>query len=179
MAMHCYLEQANAVLEDAVRGMTFEQMCVTVREGHWTAAEIVEHLSLAFGATAVGMEQRLRSGELDVRPRTVRDRLATLLVVRVGYIPTGRKAPGYTVPCGIGAETALRNLHENLDAMDVAISRLEEKYGDRIIGVHPILGPLRPNQWRKFHLVHTRHHARQILALKAATAHHRATQAAA
>lgn len=179
MAMHRYLEQASAVLEDAVRGMTFEQMTLTVREGHWSAAEVVEHLSLAFGATAVGMEQRLRSGDLDVRPRTLYDRVSTLLVVAIGYIPTGRKAPGYTVPSGIGAEKALRNLRENLEAMDLAITRLEAKYGDHVIGVHPILGPLRPNQWRKFHLVHTRHHARQIVALKAATAHLQSTRAAA
>jgi hypothetical protein len=27
---------------------------------------------------------------------------------------------------------------------------------------HPFLGPLTASQWRKFHLVHGRHHARQI-----------------
>jgi hypothetical protein len=27
---------------------------------------------------------------------------------------------------------------------------------------HPILGPLTAEQWRKFHWVHGRHHARQI-----------------
>jgi len=27
---------------------------------------------------------------------------------------------------------------------------------------HPLLGPLTASQWRKFHLVHGRHHAQQI-----------------
>jgi hypothetical protein len=27
---------------------------------------------------------------------------------------------------------------------------------------HPILGPLTVDQWRKFHVVHTEHHVRQI-----------------
>ena len=28
---------------------------------------------------------------------------------------------------------------------------------------HPVIGPLSVDQWRKFHWIHTRHHARQIL----------------
>jgi len=163
--MNSYFEQTGKILEDAVAGMTDEQMSAT-RNGKWSAAQIIEHLSLAFGATAAGMERNCAAEKLDVRGRTMRDRVATLAVVSFGYIPTGRKAPDYTVPSGIAPAEAMRKMRENLVAMDEAIDRSEKKWGDQIIAVHPVLGPLKADQWRKFHMVHAQHHAKQILAIK-------------
>ena len=165
--MDRYLEQARVILDDAVKGMTDEQLAAA-RDEKWSAAQIIEHLSLAFGATAAGMERNVNAERLEIRPRSMRDRVATFAVTGLSYIPTGRKAPEYTVPSGLPPQEALRKLHENLAAMDEAITRAEQKWGNRIIGLHPVLGPLKPDQWRKFHLVHARHHARQIVAIKAA-----------
>jgi hypothetical protein len=168
MRMNPYLEQTRAILDDAVAGMS-EAELAAARGEKWSAAQIVEHLSLAFGATAAGMERHAAAEQLNVRPRTMRDRIVTFTVTRLEYIPTGRKAPEYTVPSGLAPEDALRKLHENLRAMDEAITRAEKKWGNRRIGDHPVLGPLKPDQWRKFHLVHARHHAKQIMAIKAAS----------
>jgi hypothetical protein len=165
--MDRYLEQTRRILEDAVNGMSDEEMAES-RNGKWSTAQIVEHLSLAFGATAAGMERTAAAEKIEVRKPSLRDRIATLAVTRLEYIPTGRKAPQYTVPSGIAPGDALRQVHENLIAMDAAITRAEQKWGSGLISVHPILGPLNPDQWRKFHLVHCRHHAKQILAIKAA-----------
>lgn len=166
--MHSYLEQAWVAVKDAVSGMTDEQM-LTRNGEKWSAAQIVEHLSLAFGATVAGMERIVAAEKLDVRRPTMRDRVATFIVCRLQHVPTGRKAPEYTVPRGIAPQEAIQKLRANLTAMDDAIDRAEEKWGNRLIGVHPVLGPLKPDDWRKFHMVHARHHAKQIALLKAAS----------
>lgn len=163
--MHSYMEQAWVALKDAVSGMSDEQLAAPNGE-KWSAAQIVEHLSLAFGATAAGMERIVAAEKLEVRRPTMRDRVATFVVCRLELIPRGRKAPEYTVPQGISPQEAIHNLRANLSAMDDAIARAEKKWGHRLIGVHPALGPLRPEQWRKFHMVHARHHANQIVTIK-------------
>jgi hypothetical protein len=166
--MDRYLEQTRAILDEAVSGMSDEQLAAS-RSGKWSPAQILEHLSLAFGATAAGMERTAAAENLNVRAPSMRDRVATLLVIRFGYIPTGRKAPDYTVPSGVAPAEAIRKLHESLAAMDAAITRAEQRWGDRLIAVNPAIGPLKPDQWRRFHLLHARHHARQIVAIKAAS----------
>jgi len=51
--------------------------------------------------------------------------------------------------------------------MDDCIARCEQKLGSRpALLDHPILGPLTGSQWRKFHLVHGLHHAKQIRRLR-------------
>jgi hypothetical protein len=55
--------------------------------------------------------------------------------------------------------------------MDEVIGRCERELGGgkfrgRAIFEHPILGPLTARQWRKFHLVHGRHHVKQIRRLR-------------
>jgi hypothetical protein len=47
--------------------------------------------------------------------------------------------------------------------MDVALDEAELRFGPSVpLMDHPVLGPLTIDQWRTFHWVHTRHHARQI-----------------
>jgi hypothetical protein len=51
--------------------------------------------------------------------------------------------------------------------METVIADCNAKFGrGKVIAEHPILGPLTASEWRKFHWVHGRHHARQILQLK-------------
>lgn len=163
--MHGHLARIAEAIDRTVSGMDDHQLQRS-RNGKWSSAQIIEHLSLAFGATAVGLARAASADKLEVRPRTFRDRVVTLTVVTFGYIPTGRKAPEYTLPSGLPPQQAIKKLHQNLAAMDAAISLAEERWGNVRLAVHPILGPLKPSQWRKFHWIHTRHHVRQILALQ-------------
>lgn len=51
--------------------------------------------------------------------------------------------------------------------MDDFLTQCEEKFGTRKeLLDHPILGPLTGAQWRKFHVVHGRHHLKQIQTIK-------------
>jgi len=60
--------------------------------------------------------------------------------------------------------TIIADIGPQLVAMDKLIAQCEARYGAHIrILDHPVLGPLTPRQWRKFHWVHGRHHVKQIL----------------
>ncbi|MCI0353694.1 MAG: DinB family protein [Acidobacteria bacterium] len=160
------LQHALDAIDAATRGMSVEQFAAHP-EGKWSAAEILEHLSIAFGSTARSLEKTLASGEPKITPPTLWQRGAALLVATMGYFPPGRQAPEFTRPKGMDGESALRTIRENLVAMDASITRCEERFGhSRKIATHPVLGPLSVPQWRKFHLVHTRHHMKQIDRLR-------------
>jgi hypothetical protein len=62
------------------------------------------------------------------------------------------------------AEKVVAEIGPQIVAMDKAIADCEARYGSRVrVLDHPVLGPLTARQWRKFHLVHGRHHVKQIL----------------
>lgn len=163
--MNSCLQRIHDQMDAAVAGMTDEQMSISLN-GRWTVAEIVEHLARAFGATVKGLERALAEPHINVRQPTLKERIAIAIVVEMGHLPSGRKAPEYTRPSGLAAGEALRLFERNLAAMDQALDRCERRVGDRLIAVHPILGPLTVNQWRKFHWVHSRHHLEQVRAIR-------------
>ncbi len=164
--MDPHLQRALDAIDAATRGMSGEQLAAHP-EGKWSAAGILEHLAITFGSTARGLEKALASGQPKITPPTLYQRGAALLVANIGYFPPGRQAPEFTTPKGLDGETALKTIRENLVAMDGAITRCEECFGrGRKIANHPVLGPLSVPQWRKFHLVHTRHHMKQIDRLR-------------
>ena len=91
----------------------------------------------------------------------------TMVVVGCGYLPQGRKAPENAVPCGLTPEQVLAEITQKIVAMDAAISHAEQRFGSNVALLdHPILGPLRAQQWRKFHWVHGRHHLKQLRRLR-------------
>ncbi|MGH9509109.1 MAG: hypothetical protein ACRD2M_04165, partial [Terriglobales bacterium] len=136
------LQRALDAIDTATRGMSGPQFAVHP-EGKWSAADILEHLAIAFGSTARSLEKTLASGEPKISPPTMYQRGAALLVATIGYFPPGRQAPEFTKPKGMDGETALRTIRENLVAMDAAITRCEQRFGrSRKIATHPVLGPL-------------------------------------
>jgi hypothetical protein len=59
--------------------------------------------------------------------------------------------------------------------MDAIIAQCEARFGRRVqVLDHPILGPLTAPQWRKLHLVHGRHHQKQVPSGKRAEVNGRA-----
>lgn len=161
--MDAWLFQASKEIEDATLEMTAEQVR-GAPTAKWNSAQILEHLARAFGGTAKMLEQRLASESIDPVPSpTPRQRLAVFVVCTIGYMPGGRTAPSMTAPTGLDGLTALRRIHENLERMDRALSEAERRWGRKVpIAVHPVLGPFKVDQWRRFHYVHTRHHMKQI-----------------
>jgi hypothetical protein len=51
--------------------------------------------------------------------------------------------------------------------MDAIIAQCEARFGRHVkLLDHPILGALTSTQWRTLHLVHGRHHQKQLLRLR-------------
>jgi hypothetical protein len=164
--MHPQSEAIRQLLLDVTQGMEPAGLAQHP-EGKWSTAQIVEHLSRTYSATVRVLQKCVEAGRPIATPPTLYHRISTLLVTGVGYFPGGRKAPSFAEPVGIAPEQALPDAFANLARMDELITQCEARHGSAIpIADHSILGPLNTAQWRKFHLLHARHHSRQISRLR-------------
>jgi len=164
--MHSYLQRTQQAIDDAVRGMTPEQLAWHA-DGKWSAAAILEHLALTYRGTAKGMERCLQAGRPSATTAGFRVRVASFVVTGLRYMPSGRQSPAVVAPQGMAPETVLETLRLHLAAADDALSRCEARFGAGVkIANHPFLGPLTARQWRTFHWVHARHHMKQIVRLR-------------
>lgn len=162
--MHSYLQRAHDALRTCAGTLTLDQLRAQP-PGKWTIAEILEHLARAFSGTTAGAQRTMTTGVVSASPAGPRHRVRAFVVVTCAYLPTGRAAPKSVIPVGIDPAIALATALDNLEKMDAALSEAAARFGERAkLMDHPIIGPLSTRQWRKFHWVHTRHHARQIAA---------------
>jgi len=160
--MNSYLEHLRQELEEATGKASALDLGLSPA-GKWSPAQILEHLLLTYKSTHRGLEKCLEQGASLATRATLKDRMATMLVVNLGYIPTGRKAPERAMPQGMPPEEVQQAFVPALEKMAATLDECEQRFGSRAkIMNHPFLGPLTANQWRKFHWVHGRHHARQI-----------------
>ena len=131
--------------------------------GKWSCAQIFEHLLLSYTATTAGARKAMELGKpLGGRP-TLRDRISTFYVARLGLLPSGRTAPSHTTPKDGAGPGTLRQFNDALVAMDATLADAEKRFGSKVrLLDHPILGPLTASQWRRFHRTHARHHLKQV-----------------
>ena len=164
--MDSRLETLKQALESAMEGLTGEQLSWHPAE-KWCVAEVLEHLYLTYTGTVKGFEKAIAAGKPLVTPASMVQRARAFVVLGLGYMPGGRTAPENTRPRGLAAEKVREEILGKIAAMDAIIAQCEERFGRGVkLLDHPILGPLTGAQWRKFHLVHGRHHQRQILRLR-------------
>ena len=160
--MDSNLARLRQELEAAITGMSDLSMA-QAPVGKWSSAQILEHLFLTYKNTHRGLARCLEKGTPLVTPATLKQRLGALLVVNLGYMPGGGKAPERAVPRGMPPEEIRETIFAEIQKMESGLNDCEQRFGAGIkIMDHPILGPLTAHQWRKFHWVHGRHHARQI-----------------
>jgi hypothetical protein len=167
--MDSRLEKLKQSLESAVEGMTSEQLSWHL-PGKWSAAEVLEHLYLTYTGTTRGLEKVLTRGTpLATKPSTSQ-RVLTFVVVRLGHVPGGLEAPARVQPKGLPVEQVRTEMEAKLRAMDATIALCEARFGPHVkLLDHPILGPLTAAEWRTLHVVHGRHHQRQLLQLRKRT----------
>jgi hypothetical protein len=160
--MDSSLERLRQELEDAI-GSSNPSALAQAPAGKWNAAQILEHLFLTYKNTNRGMAKCVEQGAPLATRATVKQRVAALLVVNLGYMPEGRKAPERVTPRGMPLEEVQRAIVPELHRMGSGLDDCERRFGPWTkIMDHPFLGPLTAGEWRKFHWVHGRHHARQI-----------------
>jgi len=164
--MDANLAQLRSILASAIRGMTLDQL-TRHRDGKWSPAEILEHLNLTYSGTIKGLDRCIQSGTTSASSDRSRMRWQRLIVIQVGYFPHGRQSPPRVLPRGTPAEQVTAEILENVSRLDGVIQQCETRFGrSKPLADHPVLGPLTAAEWRKFHLVHGKHHAKQIRRLK-------------
>jgi Protein of unknown function (DUF1569) len=167
--MDSRLEKLKENLESAVEGMSSAQLSWHP-PGKWCAVEVLEHLYLTYTGTIQGFERVRRKGKPLASRASMAQRVLTLVVVGLGHMPAGRKAPAMVLPKGLPAEQVRNEIGAKMVSMDAIIAQCEARFGRRVqLLDHPILGPLSATQWRKLHLVHGQHHLKQLLRLREST----------
>ena len=131
--------------------------------GKWNSAQIVEHLALGLEWSAAGFEERRARDPMVRRPRTLFHRIARVFIMRIEWIPPGFKAPSRAVPTphverAVAEQRFRRGIARTLE---IAQLLLPARAHDLFVK-HPRLGDLTLGEWMDFHVVHARHHARQI-----------------
>jgi hypothetical protein len=166
--MDPHLGKLQQALSSAIAGISAEELSWHP-EGKWCVAEVLEHLYLSYTGTVKGFERVTKAGKsLATRP-SVSQRWRAWIAVGLGYLPEGGKAPPVTQPRGLPPERVLTGIIPAIEQMDEIIAGCEKAMGsEKKLLDHPMLGPLTGKQWRKFHLVHGRHHVKQIRRLLAA-----------
>ncbi len=167
--MDSHLDKLKESLQSAVEGMSSEQLSWHP-PGKWCAVEVLEHLYLTYTRTIQGFERVMRKGKPLASRASVAQRALTFVVVGLGHMPAGRKAPAIVQPRGLPVEKVRSEIGEKMAAMDAILAQCEARFGRRVhLLDHPILGPLTATQFRKLHLVHGQHHLKQLLRLREST----------
>jgi uncharacterized protein DUF1569 len=163
-----HLKKLRQEIASAVAGLSCEESSWH-SPGKWCVAEILEHLYLTYTGTLKGLSRSLASGTPAVSEATLKDRVRAWIVLRFGYLPTGREAPQFTRPKGLPYERVIVELGMKIEEMDDALTHYAAQFGARTkVLDHVFLGPFSIDQWRKFHLVHGMHHLKQIRKIRSA-----------
>ncbi len=157
------LDRLRIEIEETTRNLRDSDWSRAPRE-RWNSAQIMEHLGRTYGTTAKMLELSLEAGgPPQVRTGKIAELLKKLVVVNLGIFPSGTKSPAMVMPKGDPGPVARERALVSLTRMDKAIAAAEARWGsDEPIAMHFILGPMKAEQWRKFHYIHGHHHVAQI-----------------
>jgi hypothetical protein len=175
--MHAVLERVACQIANEVRGLDAEttQLHPGGLAYKWSVQEVVEHLVLGYRLTANNLETRLKKGRLSrKRTRTGLQWSLQLMILSFGYLPQGVPALDETMPAparlAMDGQQLEDLLRREMTAMDALLDSCRHKFGIERVATHPWLGPLRVDQWRRFHAVHGLHHLTQLQSVIAQVA---------
>jgi hypothetical protein len=167
--MYLALEQVFRQIESELYALDAERAQYHPRSlaYKWTAQQVVEHLVLSYQATTKALNSRLSKGRLPrMKKPTLLQWSLKCMILGYGYLPQGAPAPDETLPAGHFAAMDGRQLsallHDEISAMDHALDACRLQFGMERVAVHPWLGAMRIDQWRRFHAVHGLHHVAQL-----------------
>ena len=170
--MHSTLEELRREIDTTLSGLSAGETQRSLRPGGWSVQQTVEHLLLTYTLTAENFAARVAKGKATQAKPTLADRLGQFYVCTLGLFPKGRKAPAMTEPSAApaplsGAVLAVK-AWTALGRFDEVASAAERLFGRRTAIMHPVLGPMSVADWRRFHLIHGKHHLRQVKAVQRA-----------
>ena len=166
LEVHRELSKLRTVLANAIDGMSADAFARHL-PGKWSSAEILDHLNLTYLGTIKNFEHCLASGKSGATADRKRRRWQRRLITWLGWFPSGRASPQRVLPRGTPTPQLLTEIFDNITRMDELIDGCDHRFGrGETVADHPVLGPLTAHEWQKFHLVHGKHHVRQILRLR-------------
>ena len=176
--MHVVLEQVVSQISSEVLRLDAEktQLHPNGLAYKWSAQQVVEHLVLGYRVTSSALETRLNKGRLSrKRKRTYLQWSLQLMILSFGKLPQGVPALDETMPvagrfAAMDGQQLGNLIRREVDAMDKLFDACRRKFGMERVAVHPFLGPLRVDQWRRFHEVHGWHHLAQLRSVIAQVA---------
>ena len=99
------LRQVLEQVDSSVAGMSETEM-TWHPAGKWSAAEILEHLALAFLVTVKGGRMVLKQKLPEIGRSTLLQRVMVAVAIEMGYFFMRVKAPKMVTPRGLGPEQA-------------------------------------------------------------------------
>ena len=170
--MHDDLHRLDTELTAALAGLSAVQTQATPisRPERWSIQQITEHLLRTYQLSIPAIQARLDKGSPTRAVPSLRQYLGQFFLISLGQFPPGRQAPAAVSPsCPLiaanGDELGSR-VHAELVNLNGITKEGERLFGSVRAASHIILGPLSMQQWRRFHLVHGRHHLKQIWAIR-------------
>lgn len=131
-------------------------------DGKWTPAQIIEHIVLSLEASGERFEKRRDKPPMDRRSNLLQT-VVRNLVLRTEWFPSGGTAPAMTVPSPSPDPPILeRRLRAGVARFERLAAELLPARGSDLFVAHHIFGDLTLPEWLRFHVVHTRHHAKQL-----------------
>lgn len=134
----------------------------------WNAQQVVEHLVLTYRLSSTALANRLEKRRPTAARCTLLEWWLQMIVLSLGHMPKGVPAPAATVPKPSpplnGHELAWK-LSTEAEKMDELLSRCRLEFGLERVASHIVMGPLRVDQWRRFHAIHGLHHLEQIRSI--------------
>jgi hypothetical protein len=137
----------------------------------WSVHQIVEHLILSMDQTRATLQERLVRGRPGRHSRRTRTEWALqLMILSAGHMPTGVGAPRETTPKenlpSVGSHELTQRLETAIESLDATLDECRNRFGMERVGQHFLLGPLRVDQWRRYHVLHLGHHWVQVCDLR-------------
>jgi hypothetical protein len=168
--LHCLQDE----LSRSLRRLTAPQAQLHPHNNpaRWNICQITQHLFLTYSSTTSSIEARMAKGTPTRSRATPSQLIAQLFVLRLGLLPSRREAPPAVTPSSNPAhshpdgDTLISTVSMALASMDELLERAEGHFRSTPCLSHFALGPLNIAQWRRFHLVHGRHHIRQITTIR-------------
>jgi hypothetical protein len=140
--------------------------------GQWSAAQIVEHLTLTLERTADAFERAQAGAPMTRRPRTPQQEALYHLILDRRVFPPGGKAPTSVTPGDhVDPAATTARLHAVVARWLNLVGRLGPARAADLFVRHGAVGDLTLGEWLRWHVVHADHHVAQIVARLSGDAH--------
>jgi len=175
--MHAVLQQVFDSYRDELASKPSDWCQLHPRQDErlWNAQELIEHLVLTCRSTSRVLEKRIQRGHPTDDHSSVIQWVLQLVMLSFGRMPQGTPAPVFARPDqlhwpAMNGTELVDLLRQEIDHLDSLIDSCRQRFGPQRVASHFLLGPLRPDQWRRFHVIHIRHHLDQLRRIEKAVA---------